>query len=135
MKMDFLPRSTLKITTLALAVAAASLSTTAVMASECQLNDANATTILGATSNVKMALACGSAAMAGGTNDTVAVGSQAKAGMNSATAVGGQANAAGLGSTSIGWQSKATAERAQAFGHWLVARMIPLRSVTKPKLV
>ena len=62
-------------------------------------------------------VAWGEAAMAGGTNDTVAIGNQANAGMNSATAVGGQANAAGLGSTSIGWQSEATAERAQAFGH------------------
>jgi len=55
--------------------------------------------------------------VAGGTNDTVAIGNLANAGQNSATAVGGQANAAGLGSSSIGWQSAATAERAQAFGH------------------
>ena len=117
MKMELSSGAALKITTLTLAIAAASLSTTAVMAAECQLNDANTTTISGATSNVKTALACGNAAKSSGTNDTVAIGNMANAGMNSATAVGGQANAAGLGSTSIGWQSAATAERAQAFGH------------------
>ena len=40
MKMELSSGAALKITTLTLAIAAASLSTTAVMAAECQLNDA-----------------------------------------------------------------------------------------------
>ena len=44
MEMQFLPRSVLKISTLALAIAAASFTTSTVMAAECELNDATNTT-------------------------------------------------------------------------------------------
>ena len=80
MEMEFLPRSVLRISTLALAIAAASFTTSTVMAAECELNDAaNTTNTLGATSNGDTALACGNMATAGGTNDTVAVGNMANA--------------------------------------------------------
>ncbi|SJN41988.1 hypothetical protein [Psychrobacter sp. JB385] len=103
MKMELLSPSALKISTLTLAIAAASLSTTTVMAVECQFTDENGnTTNLGAISNGDTALACGMMAEAGGTNSTVAVGDLALALENSATAVGGQSFASGLGSSAIG---------------------------------
>lgn len=127
--MDFLPRSALKLSTLTLAIAAASFATTSTMAAECLLNDANdTTTTLGATSNGDSALAIGENAdaqtdfstaignetIANGT-DALAIGDTANANGNSTTAVGGESVATGLGATAIGWQSDANAERAQAF--------------------
>lgn len=88
MKMELLPRTALKISTLSLAIAAASFTTSTVMAAECQLSDG---TNGGATSNGSTALACGNAAVAGGANDTVAIGNAAIATGNSTTAVGGEA--------------------------------------------
>ncbi|MGM8899777.1 hypothetical protein ACS8FC_14265, partial [Psychrobacter sp. 1Y4] len=88
-KMDFLPRSALKLSTLTLAIAAAaSFATTSTMAAECRLDDG---TNGGATSNGPTALACGNNAVAGGTNDTVAIGNAASTTGNSTTAVGGEA--------------------------------------------
>ncbi|MGM8887643.1 hypothetical protein ACS8FD_17090, partial [Psychrobacter sp. 1U2] len=101
MKMDFSPNLVLKISALTLAIVGVASCTSVATGAESQPMSASSST----------ALPLGNSAMAGGTNDTVAIGSQANAGLNSATSVGGQANAAGLGSTSIGWQSKATAER------------------------